>query len=81
MKKTLVKVVLFALLVGVVALTSAAICVENPEIYCGFRCVSNSCISDSASRPDDACWFLWFTQPVQCDWQDDYEGCGCDSGI
>lgn len=52
-------------------------CPEQPDVLCGHRCSSNSCVQDSFSDPDFGCWLDFTTVPVTCD--GDYLDC-CESG-
>lgn len=67
MKRLLTVGLLFLFLVAGVAGTAwAAICADNPDVMCGHRCSSNSCVQDALSVPEKGCWLDYSTIPVSC---------------
>lgn len=65
MKKVWLALVALALLIFP-SLDTRGICPETSDVLCGYRCSSNSCVSDTFTDPTWACWLDFGTVPVSC---------------
>ena len=81
LKKTTIRILGAALLLLGSVTVTADFCQEQPDIMCGYRCSSNSCINDSISRPDDGCWLDYSNIPVMCSWDPEHSCCGSGPGL